>query len=293
MTIELKVEYLFKQNIISLDLNKKKTNFELTAQDLYQKISNTNEICKSLEISNNKLIEENNILKQENKKLKDKYLELEEKIILIEKNLMNRINNLEIKMNSCNNEIISLKNDNASNMIAFDSKIMEKNEFSMIHSAIEKKMNKKIKKLKKIYQATKDGGDPITFHKLCDGISNTLVLYQSEGDRRFGGFTSQCWKSEGGLVSDKNCFLFSLDKKKIYYSNEFRISNKLKYGPDFCYNDCYIIELDGNALKNEILKTSEGRNKNIFDGDENALSEDGDYKGVYAKEYEVFQIIFE
>ena len=293
MTIELKVEYLFKQNIISLDLNKKKMNFELTAQDLYQKISNTNEICKSLEISNNKLIEENNILKQENKKLKDKYLELEKKIIFIEKNLMNRINNLEIKMNSCNNEIISLKNDNASNMIAFDSKIMEKNEFSMIHSAIEKKMNKKIKKLKKIYQATKDGGDPITFHKLCDGISNTLVLYQSEGDRRFGGFTSQCWKSEGGLVSDKNCFLFSLDKKKIYYSNEFRISNKLKYGPDFCYNDCYIIELDGNALKNEILKTSEGRNENIFDGDENALSEDGDYKGVYAKEYEVFQIIFE
>ena len=293
MTIELKVEYLFKQNIISLDLNKKKMNFELTAQDLYQKISNTNEICKSLEISNNKLIEENNILKQENKKLKDKYLELEEKIILIEKNLMNRINNLEIKMNSCNNEIISLKNDNASNMIAFDSKIMEKNEFSMIHSAIEKKMNKKIKKLKKIFQATKDGGDPITFHKLCDGISNTLVLYQSAGDRRFGGFTSQSWKSEGGLVSDKNSFLFSLDKKKIYYSNEFRISNKLKYGPDFCYNDCYIIELDGNALKNEILKTSEGRNKNIFDGDENALSEDGDYKGVYAKEYEVFQIIFE
>ena len=83
MTIELKVEYLFKQNIISLDLNKKKMNFELTAQDLYQKISNTNEICKSLEISNNKLIEENNILKQENKKLKDKYLELEEKIIYI------------------------------------------------------------------------------------------------------------------------------------------------------------------------------------------------------------------
>ena len=105
MTIELKVEYLFKQNIISLDLNKKKMNFELTAQDLYQKISNTNEICKSLEISNNKLIEENNILKEENKKLKDKYLELEEKIILIEKNLMNRINNLEIKKNSCNNEI--------------------------------------------------------------------------------------------------------------------------------------------------------------------------------------------
>ena len=178
-------------------------------------------------------------------------------------------------------------------MIAFDSKIMEKNEFSMIHSAIEKKMNKKIKKLKKIFQATKNGGDSATFHKLCDGISNTLVLYQSAGDRRFGGFTSQSWKSEGGLVSDKNSFLFSLDKKKIYYSNEFRISNKLKYGPDFCYNSFYIIELDGNALKNKILKTSEGTHTNIFDGDKNALSEDGNYDGIYAKEYEIFQIIFE
>ena len=31
----------------------------------------------------------------------------------------------------------------------------------------------------------------------------------------------------------------------------------------------------------------------MFNGDENALSEDGKYKGVFAKEYEVFQIIFE
>ena len=31
----------------------------------------------------------------------------------------------------------------------------------------------------------------------------------------------------------------------------------------------------------------------MFNGDKNALSEDGKYNGVLAKEYEVFQIIFE
>jgi hypothetical protein len=30
----------------------------------------------------------------------------------------------------------------------------------------------------------------------------------------------------------------------------------------------------------------------IFNGDNNALSEDGKYEGIYAKDYEVFQIIF-
>ena len=57
-------------------------------------------------------------------------------------------------------------------------------------------MNKKIKKLKKLYQATNDGGDSEIFHKKCDNIPNTLALIKSEGQRRFGGFTSIPWKSE-------------------------------------------------------------------------------------------------
>ena len=40
------------------------------------------------------------------------------------------------------------------------------------------------------------------------------------------------------------------------------------------------------------LKTNEVDYKNIFDGDKNTLSEDGESKGIYTIEYEVFQIIF-
>ena len=79
-------------------------------------------------------------------------------------------------------------------------------------------MNKKIKQIKKLYQATKDGGDSIVFHLKCDGIPNTLVFIKSEGQRRFGGFTPIPWSSEGGYIKDSEMktFVFSLDYKKTY-----------------------------------------------------------------------------
>ena len=95
---------------------------------------------------------------------------------------------------------------------------METGEENFIFSEIEKRMNKSINDLNKLYQATIDGGDPINFHKKCDNINNTLVLIKSKGKRRFGGFTPIPWKSKGGFIDDKRnqTFVFSLDNKKIY-----------------------------------------------------------------------------
>ena len=78
--------------------------------------------------------------------------------------------------------------------------IMEPDEEDFIFSEIEKRMNKLIKGLHKLYKATIDGGDSIYFHKKCDNIINTLVLIKSEGERRFGGFTPLPWKSERRIV---------------------------------------------------------------------------------------------
>ena len=119
MTIEIIVEYLYKQNIIKFELNQKKMNFELSIQDLYQKFENINETYKNLEMNYNKIIEENKnikeennkikedniILKQENQKLNDRIYILEEKIKTIE----SKMNNLEIKNNAFNKDIIPLK----------------------------------------------------------------------------------------------------------------------------------------------------------------------------------------
>ena len=86
----------------------------------------------------------------------------------------------------------------------------------MITSEIKQIMKKEIKETKKLYQATIHGFEPENFHKKCDEIKNIQVLYKSAGNRRFGALTSEYWKSENSTKLDKNCFLFSLDKNKIY-----------------------------------------------------------------------------
>ena len=109
----------------------------------------------------------------------------------------------------------------------------------MIFSAIKSRINKKLKHIKKIYQATKDGGDPSIFHIKCDGINNTLVLFHSNRNNRFGGFISNIWESTPNEVfrDDKNAFVFSLDKQKIYsYKNDGKaIKCHKNYGPCFGY----------------------------------------------------------
>lgn len=162
----------------------------------------------------------------------------------------------------------------------------------MVKSKIEKIMNKNIKKIYKIFQATIDGDTPKNSHQKCDNVSNTLILYKSYSNRRFGGFTSECWNSRGDNIIDKNCFLFSLDKKKIYSPKKdkyFKISGKDIDGPSFIYDDFYLIRLQEDSLKSRSLRT-EGK-KDIFGDDKYPLSEDNAFQGVYAKEYEVLEII--
>ena len=176
-------------------------------------------IIKILNRIYKKIIEENKNIKEENKNIKEE-----------NNDIKNRVKNLE-------EIIIKMK-------IIFNSSIMkEENEFDMIKSSIEKTMNKEIKGINKLYQATIDGGDAEIFHEKCNNIPNTLILYKSEGNRRFGGFASLCWKSEDVVLTDKNCFLFSLDKKKIYYpknENYYEINCFSSNGPSFSNQGVYI-----------------------------------------------------
>ena len=290
ITIELMVEYLFKQNIIKIDLNKKKVNFELIAKDLYKKISSLNENYLNIIQENKNIKEENKNLNKENKNLK---VEI--------KNIKDRMNDLENIINLLKKDITLLKDKNNNMNLniklnnSIDSAIMEKGEFNMIKTAIQKRMNKEIKNLKKLYQATIDGGGPEIFHKKCDNIPNTLVLYKSAGNRRFGAFVSEFWRDSGHNILDKNCFLFSLDKQKIYYpknENYFKLACYSYDGPGFVIGIYYCIELYENALRTKSLKTNEKDFKVLFYGNINALSEDGNFEGVFAKEYEVFEVIF-
>ena len=65
------------------------------------------------------------------------------------------------------------------------------------------------------------------------------MLIHSNGNKRFGGFTSNIWESTSNEVfkDDKNAFVFSLDKQKIYsYKNDGKaIRCHKNYGPCFGY----------------------------------------------------------
>ena len=175
---------------------------------------------------------------------------------------------------------------------------MEDNEFEFIHEEIKKKLDKPIKELKKVYQATIDGDGSDNFHSRCDCIPNLLVLVKTAGNRRFGGFTSKNFSLQASghehYVDDKKAFLFSLDKKQIYpYKNsKYAINSSKYYGPYFGENDFRI----GNHpiyLKQLFTCESDQNSGYDFKGDKNALSEDGESRGIQILEYEAFQVVLE
>ena len=167
----------------------------------------------------------------------------------------------------------------------------------MIEKAIKERMKKEIKEIKKLYQATIDGGEPSVFHLKCDNVPNTLTLIKSEGNRRFGGFTSLTWESPKSYKykDDKNAFLFSLDKKKIYpYNNDKRAIYCVDHkGPCFGYG--HDIGIEGNIINQKNLYTYvlyEDKRSFNYNKDPLPLSEEGSTRKFKALEYEVFNVIF-
>ena len=179
-----------------------------------------------------------------------------------------------------------------------NSVIMKENEFDLIHLAIKSRSNKEVKELKKLYQATIDGDGPINFHSRCDNIPNTLTIIKSAGNRRFGGFASETWESPTNVKrkDDKNAFLFSLDKQKIYsYKKDGNaLECKNDWGPTFGIEPSSIY-IGPNPIQEKQLCTNESNEKASYNfrRDNNALSEDGKFEGIFASEIEVFQVIFE
>ena len=224
-------------------------------------------------------------LNNELEKLKQEKIELNKKI-----------EELELKHDKEINELKNEINELRKNIRTNKSVIMQDNEFELIRKEIEKKMNLKVKELKKLYQASFDGDSAINFHSRCDGIKNTLVLIKSAGNRRFGGFNSQVWTSayDNYTIDDKNAFLFSLDKKKIYHynNNGYSVYSSKDHGPCFGYlsND---IRIGSHCIYEKELYTQTANEKCSFDygGDKNALAENIHGCGVLVLDYEVFFVV--
>ena len=271
------VEYLFQKHNIEIVLLPGKMNLENSFKEICKELSMLKKKVLDNEQNYNEILNKQNEeiinLKEENKKLNKK---LEELVLII-----NRINDKNINHND-----------------SIDSVIIEGNDdLDLIKQGIKGRMKRDIKQFKKLYQASVDGGDPEIFHKKCDNIPNTLILIKSIGNRRFGGFTSLTWQLPSNrYISklDKNSFLFSLDKHKIYSIKN--LDNNIccwnDRGPSF--GSAHDISIEGNPIKEKKLYTKESLDRCSYDynGDKNALSEDGKGNKIFAIDYEVFQIIF-
>ena len=75
--------------------------------------------------------------------------------------------------------------------------------------------NKK-SKFEMIYNSSYDGDKIKNLHKICDNITNLLLILETQEGYRFGGFTKIGFYSNKEEVIDNDLFLFSLDEMKIY-----------------------------------------------------------------------------
>jgi len=177
------------------------------------------EKIKSME-TNIKNLEENIKLEKtkhnsEIKELKDNISNLKENNIRYEnenKKLWDEINKLKESQIKFSNK------DDAIN--SFDSKIIEsKDNINFILDYIkqnDKSLN--ISKIKLLFRGSRDGERTKTCHELCDNKQHVLIIMKSETGYIFGGYSKIGFKANKILEYkiDNNCFLFSLNLKKIY-----------------------------------------------------------------------------
>jgi hypothetical protein len=79
--------------------------------------------------------------------------------------------------------------------------------------------------LELIYSSYIDGDKISAFTSKCKGIAPTLVVIKSENGKRFGGYTSTEWNSDGSYQDGNNEFIFSFDNFASYYMTDSVMQN--------------------------------------------------------------------
>ena len=94
------------------------------------------------------------------------------------------------------------------------------NEKDKIKSICEWINPNKILDFKLLFRMSRDGSNCSDFHRFCDNKGETLLLFQTDKNYRFGAYTPLNWTSpNSGEVNDPNdnlTFLFSLNKMQKF-----------------------------------------------------------------------------
>ena len=90
--------------------------------------------------------------------------------------------------------------------------------------------------IKILYRSTKDGDSYKDFHNKVDNKGETITLFKTIKNRKFGGHISKSWSSSGNWqCKESSYFLFSLNEKKCYKDkNNYLYNNKQFY----CNSNC-------------------------------------------------------
>ena len=196
-----------KMQEVNLALNKKEMNKNSVIEELMVKVNQLEEENKNLKKNLNEVIERLNKL--------EKYfaIEIEDKKILEEIGL----NNTKI--------------------------IRQKSDKFFVNRLINNDENKKQKKINfnLLYRATRDGDTSNNFHNRVDNKNSHLSIIETKKGLKFGVYIDKPFKSTGKTIGDNNCFIFSLNLKKIYNNKEGANS----------FNDCsnYLIDLNYQPIR--------------------------------------------
>ena len=184
-------------------------------------------------------------------------------------------------------EIISENNLNflEKSLIINNNKIYIKNLFNWIN---DKNESKKFK-TSLLYRKSRDGDSFNTFHNLCDNQGTTLVLYKSNEGFIIGGYTPLNWDNHSGWKNDKDSFLFSLTKSKVYKKKNSKTSSiycDKGVGPWFAYIGCR------DSGKKNMSQGNFLFNDDCFENLTEIIPNEGKEKFFDLEEVEVYKIIF-
>ena len=220
--------------------------------------------------------------------------------IILNKRELDKYKDIDIIMSNyieMKKELDELKQKYSINSNLFkESKWLNNNNqyLNLIKEGIKHQLNKEIVGTNLIYRCSKDGDDCSIFHSKCDGISNTLVIGESESNKIFGGFTSQSWDQENQTKYDDNAFLFQLNKMDIHYviKGKGGITCDKQFGQTFGnwfrFNLCF--QDYGKSLNGYNREDPYDEKTNSF---ENISKQNYIYEGnqkFNLKDFEVFQL---
>ena len=270
------------EKIKSMELNMKnseeklkieKEKLELEIKGLKENISKNKSEIQNL--NNNILINQREInnLKENNKNYRNENNKLWEEI--------NKLKEYHIKFYHKTNFINS-----------FDSNIINSiNQFNFIFDYIEqndKTIN--FNNIKLLFRGSRNGDRTTTCHALCDNKQNVLIIMKSDSGYIFGGYSKVGFKINNNIdyKIDNNCFLFSLNLKKIYpVIKDKKVICHIGIDKGLCFYSSLAFRDNFMRKKNNIYESI----LKYFNDLENCFEMNGGQSYFICQELEVFQLL--